>query len=136
MEDAMKKWIAIEHLYATLNKQLEKYLRSQYDLSISEFTVISFLSEASSSGLTIQQLGDRVTLSQSAISRLVARLETCHTVERYFSETDRRSSYVRLTEQGMRDYEEALPGIAKVMNEALKNKVIKKNEMLFKAIFQ
>ncbi len=132
----MKKWIAIEHLHATLNKQLEKYLRFQYDLSISQFTVISILSEESSSGLTIQQLADKVTLSQSAISRLVARLETCHTVERHFNERDRRSSHVRLTEQGMRAYKEALPGIAQVMNEALNNKVINEDKILLKAIFQ
>ncbi|GED17449.1 MarR family winged helix-turn-helix transcriptional regulator [Aneurinibacillus migulanus] len=66
--------------------------------------------------------------SQNAISQLVARLETCHTVERCFSETDRRSSYVRLTEEGRRAYEEALPNIAKVMSEALNNKVIKEKE--------
>lgn len=125
MEDALQKWMALDELHGTLNQRLEKYLKAQYDLTVSEFSVISVLNEDKGLGLTIHQLSEMVNLSHSAVSRLVARLETCNTVERGLSDTDRRNTVVRLTEQGQLDYSATLPGITNIINGVFNEKRVK-----------
>lgn len=117
MQDKIQLWMTFEELHSTLNLRLEKYLKSKYNLTVSEFLVISVLYKNKDEELTIHQLSNIVNLSHSAISRLVARLETCNTVNRQNSEVDRRSTIVRLTKQGKQDYEEILPEITSIIRE-------------------
>ena len=124
MEDALQTWMALDQLYVTLNQQLEKFLKSNYDLTVSEFMVITVLNDDTGAGLTIDQLSKLVNLSHSAVSRLVSRLETCHTVERRLNETDRRSSLVRLSDQGRADYQGILPDITAIIRNGMNKKNI------------
>ncbi len=57
----------------------------------------------------MQNLVGRVHLSQSALSRLIARLEKNGLVERSTCPTDRRGVYVQLTARGRDLYAETLP---------------------------
>ncbi len=125
MDDAVSKWMALSEVYGTLNQRLEKFLKSRYDLTVSEFSVISVLSEDNGEGLTINQLSKTVNLSHSAVSRLVSRLETCDTVECRLNDADRRSTVVRLTGQGRRDYSAILPDITNIITDVLTEKKIK-----------
>ncbi|EPY7711250.1 MULTISPECIES: MarR family winged helix-turn-helix transcriptional regulator [Bacillus] len=122
MKDTIQVWMTLDKLHATVNQRLEKHLKSHYNLTTSEFTVITVLYEESKNGCAIQQLSEAVNLSHSAVSRLVARLETCHTVERLSTDADRRSTLVKLTNQGRRDYEETLPGIRTIINQIFEEK--------------
>jgi DNA-binding MarR family transcriptional regulator len=119
VEDALKTWAVINSLSAKMNNRLEEYLKTQYNLSVSEFTVISILDANQHTGLTIQQLESRVNLSQSAISRLISRLEKCRTVKRQLSEKDRRCAIVKLTSEGRCSYKETLPGISEIITDVL-----------------
>ena len=124
MEDALQTWMALDQLYVTLNQQLEKFLKSNYDLTVSEFMVITVLNDDTGAGLTIDQLSKMVNLSHSAVSRLVSRLETCHTGERRLNESDRRSSLVRLSDQGRADYQGILPDITAIIRNGMNKKNI------------
>lgn len=120
MLDALKTWMVLDQLHSTLNQDLEHFLKSNYNLTVSEFITITMLNDAPDHGLTIDQLSKMVNLSHSAVSRLVNRLETCYTIERRSNEQDRRSTLVRLSESGKRDYQDILPGIVAVINKVLK----------------
>src|SRR5215831_9296303 len=56
-----------------------------------------------------QELGESVHLSQSALSRMIGRLEQHALVQRSLCDNDRRGIYVCLTEEGRRRHAEALP---------------------------
>ncbi|OXS54768.1 hypothetical protein B1A99_25935 [Cohnella sp. CIP 111063] len=120
MLDTFKMWMALDQLHSTLNQELEHFLKSNYNLTVSEFMTITRLSDAPDHGLTIDQLSKMVNLSHSAVSRLVVRLETCHTIERRSNEQDRRSTLVQLSESGKRDYQAILPGIVSVIQDVMK----------------
>lgn len=81
---------------------LEARLTENYELSLKEFYVLLFLSEAPEQKLKLQQLESMVGLSQSAVSRLVSRFEAkgCGALERKSCEADRRSIYTSLTTSG------------------------------------
>ncbi|OCT16365.1 hypothetical protein A8709_02740 [Paenibacillus pectinilyticus] len=119
MNKAIQTWMALDELHGTLNQRLEKLLRARYALTISEFAVISVLDKDDGVGLTIDQLSRSVNLSHSAVSRLVARLETCNTIEKRSGDSDRRSTVVRLSEQGRVDYKGTLPEITQIIEDVL-----------------
>ncbi|WP_337100566.1 MarR family winged helix-turn-helix transcriptional regulator [Paenibacillus sp. YIM B09110] len=122
MENAIQAWLALDQLHGKLNQRIEKVLKTRYALTISEFAAISVLDKNDGAGLTIDQLSKSVNLSHSAVSRLVARLETCDTVVRRSGDADRRSTVVKLSEQGRRDYQSTLPEITQIIEEVFHEK--------------
>jgi DNA-binding MarR family transcriptional regulator len=97
-----KGWIGLTAIQAKVARELERALQEQHQLSLNECYVMLFLSEAPEKKLKLYQLQDMVGLSQSALSRLVNRLEekNCRVVRRHSCEDDRRAIYASLTEEG------------------------------------
>lgn len=98
----LNNWLSLTDIQTSINNKLETVLQEKYSLSLKEFYVLYFLSQTSEKKLRLQQLQDMVGLSQSAISRLVGRLEAnnCGALQRSICEDDRRGIYTRLTELG------------------------------------
>ena len=67
----------------------------------------------------MQSLAGHVHLSQSALSRVVGRLEAAGLVEREMCPEDRRGIFARLTRDGRARYEAARPTHRRVLREAL-----------------
>ena len=67
----------------------------------------------------MQELGDAVHLSQSAISRVVARLEEHGMVTRGMCAEDRRGIYVCITDAGRERYRSARPAHRAALAETL-----------------
>ena len=87
---------------------------------MSEFEVLEWLAGCGENDQRrMQELAEAVHLSQSALSRLIGRLETEGLVERTICETDRRGIYSRLTDAGRARYEEARPTQRRVLAEVL-----------------
>lgn len=68
------------------------------ELSLSEAHALSLLQREQP--MTQQELGQRLHLEKSTVSRLVATLEEQHWIERRTSEDDRRQKKIHLTESG------------------------------------
>jgi DNA-binding MarR family transcriptional regulator len=67
----------------------------------------------------MQELGEAVHLSQSALSRVVARLEHDGLASRGMCHEDRRGIYVCITDAGRRRYEAARPAHRAALAETL-----------------
>jgi DNA-binding MarR family transcriptional regulator len=67
----------------------------------------------------MQDLAEAVHLSQSALSRVVGRLEAEDLVARKMCTSDRRGIFACLTEQGRSRYEAARPTHRAVLAETL-----------------
>ncbi|MEV0699621.1 MarR family transcriptional regulator [Saccharopolyspora sp. NPDC050389] len=78
-------------------RQIEADLASEHGLSVKEFDA---LINIPASGVRFRELNDLVILSQSALSRLVDRLEAKGFVVRTPSEDDSRGVDIELTEAG------------------------------------
>ncbi|MFG2077380.1 MarR family winged helix-turn-helix transcriptional regulator [Nonomuraea maritima] len=87
---------------------LERELGERHGLGASEFEVLDRIVHHDRQ-LRIQELCDEVHLSQSALSRVVARLEKADLVKRGACEDDRRGVFVCITEPGRARHAEALP---------------------------
>jgi DNA-binding MarR family transcriptional regulator len=108
----VNQWRDILALHARTQCELDRALH-QHGLCASDFEVLDVLSEGSaadgSCAYRVQEISERVHLSQSALSRLIARLEKDGLVERTMCPEDRRGVRVALTEQGRALHGEVLP---------------------------
>ncbi|GAA4700045.1 MarR family winged helix-turn-helix transcriptional regulator [Phytohabitans rumicis] len=113
------EWRALAQRYHDASCALERELQEQHGLGMSEFEVIDRLAGADQAKLRMQELADLVHLSQSALSRAVARLERDGLVCRALCEQDRRGVFVTLTEEGRRRQESARPTQRAVLADVL-----------------
>jgi DNA-binding MarR family transcriptional regulator len=95
---------------------LERELGDRHGLGPSEFEVLDRIIHHDRK-LRLQELCDEVHLSQSALSRVVARLEKAALVSRDACSSDRRGIFVCVTPEGRARYAEALPTHRAVLKE-------------------
>lgn len=100
--DLITNWLRLTHIQMSVTNELEANLQAKHGLSLKEFYLLLFLSEAPEKKLKLQKLEAMVGLSQSAVSRLVSRFEAkgCGALERKACDADRRSIYTSLTSIG------------------------------------
>jgi len=107
-----EQWREILALHARTQCELDRALH-QHGLCGSDFEVLDVLSEGRSvdggCAYRVQEISERVHLSQSALSRLIARLEKDWLVERAMCAEDRRGVRVALTEKGRTLHRDVLP---------------------------
>jgi len=108
-DEVVRAWRAIAASHAAVCSALERELGERHGLGVSDFEVLERLAESAGHQFRAQELADAVHLSQSALSRLIGRLEKGGLVERCMCDMDRRGIYVTLTEAGRRRYAEAAP---------------------------
>lgn len=103
--ELVSTWRGLLARYHSTWSALDRALREHHQLGASEFEVLEQLAEMTPEGCGLptcrmQELGTRVQLSQSALSRVVGKLESDGLVERTMCADDRRGIYVALTEHG------------------------------------
>lgn len=124
------QWRDILALHARTQCELDRALH-QHGLCASDFEVLDVLAAGSAGAgsggsggdpaLRVQEISERVHLSQSALSRLIARLEKDGLVERCMCPEDRRGVRVALTVKGRTLHGEVLPVQRAVLTRMLAN---------------
>jgi DNA-binding MarR family transcriptional regulator len=111
-EALVARWRETLSLHARTVCELDRALHP-HGLGASDFEVLDVLArgkpEDGACAYRVQELISRVHLSQSALSRLVARLEREGLVARAMCDDDRRGVRVTLTDAGRRRHAAALP---------------------------
>ena len=111
------EWHQLMGRYQRLMCSLDRELGANHDLSASEFEVLQQLSESDECSMRMTLLAESAHLTQSALSRLVSRLERDGLLTRKTCDNDRRALFVALTEEGRRRYAEARPTQRRVLRE-------------------
>jgi DNA-binding MarR family transcriptional regulator len=117
--DLVESWRELSAAHAAVFDTLERELSKRHGLTVSEFEVLQRLAESPESNARMQDLADAVHLSQSALSRLVGRLEADGYVSRALCELDRRGIYACITNAGRDLVEQAEPTQAEVLEATL-----------------
>src|SRR6201992_556680 len=105
----VRAWRALAASHAAGCSALARGRGERHGLGVSDFEVLERLAESADHQFRAQELADAVHLSQSALSRLISRLEKTGLVERCLCGEDRRGIYVTLTEAGRERHAEAAP---------------------------
>lgn len=115
----LAEWRDLLDRHARVHCALDRVLNEEHRLGVSEFEVLDRLAASEEDGCRIQELSEDVHLSQSALSRVVARLEADGLVKRAMCETDRRGIYACITEDGRTRHAEARPTHREVLKQTL-----------------
>jgi DNA-binding MarR family transcriptional regulator len=108
-DDLVEQWRGLMARHAAVSCALGQELGERHGIGVHEFEVLEQLATAEHGKRRIQELSEAVSLSQSALSRLVARLEREGLVERCMCDLDRRGIYAVLTDAGRERHEQARP---------------------------
>jgi DNA-binding MarR family transcriptional regulator len=101
------RWRSLLSSYNVVAAHLERALQDAHGLTLSDFETLDRLTTRECDKRRMQELASAMYLSQSALSRTVARLEKSGLVERSHCEDDRRGVFVELTDAGRRKHTEA-----------------------------
>lgn len=109
-EQKVDNWVQLTKYVNYIDTMIEKKLKQEYNLSLKEFYVLYEIHKAKGKKYKINDLIKIVDLSQSAMSRLIVRIEqpTRALVVRQECLEDQRAMYIYLTEEGQRITEKAL----------------------------
>jgi DNA-binding MarR family transcriptional regulator len=121
----VREWRALLARHADMTCALDRALQAGHQLGMSEYEVLERLAELPEQSAKIQQIAGSVHLSQSALSRVIGRLEAAGLVERLMCPEDRRAVNVRLTEEGLHRQTEAQPTQRRVLAERLHSPLLK-----------
>lgn len=117
--EVVDAWRDLRERHARVSCALDRSLQDAHQLTTSEFDVLEFLATAPKDHdqQRMQDLADAVHLSQSAVSRLVGRLEEQELLTRSICTADRRGINACLTDAGRKRYEAARPTHRRILGE-------------------
>jgi DNA-binding MarR family transcriptional regulator len=113
------KWRSLLSCYNEVAVHLERELSERHGLTMSEFETLDRLVALDCDKRRMQALEAQMYLSQSALSRTVARLEKRGLVTRELCSDDRRGVIVCVTDAGVRLHGEARETRLTVLAERL-----------------
>ncbi len=113
------RWRGLATCYNTVACALDRALQDAHGLSMSEYETLDRLVDLDCEKHRMQEIAAAMYLSQSALSRTVARLEKHGYVKRGLCENDRRGVFVEITEAGRRCHAEARDTHLKILAEHL-----------------
>ena len=106
---AAEAWGSLLQVHALLVPEFDRRIRDATGLPLAWYDVLLELASADDGRLTMGQLGQRVVLSRSRVSRVVDDLTRGGLVRREVHPGDARSAYTVITESGLTRFREAAP---------------------------
>jgi DNA-binding MarR family transcriptional regulator len=107
--EEQQAWRAFVRGSSLLLERLDAELAEAHGLTLADYEILVWLSEAPRGGLRMAQLADRALVSRSRLTYRVDRLVAEGLVERRPCASDRRGSLAVLTPTGRRRLERAAP---------------------------
>ena len=115
----VEEWRGILDRHARVQCALTHALEHQHGLGMSEFEVLERLADEGDCAVRVAEIAYQVHLSQSALTRVIDRLEKHGLVKRGVCENDRRAIFAELTDEGRGRYEAARPTHREVLEREL-----------------
>jgi DNA-binding MarR family transcriptional regulator len=120
-DQLLNRWNELEAEHARVREALEHALQRNHRLSLTEYEVLRRLADSPEGHRRIQELAEEIHLSQSALSRLVQRLEDDGYVCRNVCDHDRRGVFACVTDAGRKAQAEAQPTHVSVLSESFRS---------------
>ena len=104
---ALQLILTLSKVQAVINRKMDGQL-SVHGLGSNDFIILYYLAQAEGKKIRRIDLADKIGVTASGITRMLAPMEKIGLISRESNERDARISYVILTEAGKRLYEEGL----------------------------
>jgi DNA-binding MarR family transcriptional regulator len=122
-ESEVRTWIRFLATHSAITRELEARLMGAHGLTLSDYDVLVQLARAPERKLRNIDLAKAVVLTRSGVTRLVDGLERDGLVRRSSCPSDKRGTFVHLTDEGVARLREAartqLAGVRELFLERL-----------------
>lgn len=108
-DHGVRAWAALLRCQAALVPRLSERVQARAGIPLSWYDVLLELASAPGGRLRIQQLGERVVLSRSRVSRIVDEMERAGLVRREADAQDGRASLAVASDEGRAAFRRARP---------------------------
>jgi DNA-binding MarR family transcriptional regulator len=116
-DDQLAAWRAFLRAHSTMLRRIAADLDEAGLPPLSWYDVLAALRDADEARLRQVELAERVLLSNSGLSRLIDRIEKAGLARRTSCDTDRRSFYIELTDEGRQMLDRMWPVYARGIAE-------------------
>lgn len=122
-DNLLDQWLVLKRKKEQIESSLENELLEHMNLPLNEYYVLFFLDESKEGHRRINDLQKEIGLSQSAMSRMISRMENkkCGSIERHCCEEDKRGIYIKITAIGQEKLIKANQHINNVLKQYFKN---------------
>lgn len=122
MTSLIERWIESTRMQRSTAEVLENKLLESSKLTLNEYYVLYFLNKAKNKKMRLNDLQIEIGLSQSAMSRMISRMEdkNCGVIERHICSDDKRGVYISLTQSGINMLEKGQIIVDDVLQDFLK----------------
>ncbi|MDQ0075578.1 MarR family winged helix-turn-helix transcriptional regulator [Arthrobacter oryzae] len=96
----VEHWRSIQTTYFHTAGALERALEAKFGIGLTEFEILDLVADSTDAACRMKQLGERTPMTQSAMSKVVDRLDKAGLISRQSCEDDRRSLFLELTDAG------------------------------------
>ena len=103
-DDRFAAWRALTTVHVAIAHTLADEMEAATGLKPEWYEILLHLYEAEGQHLRMHELADKRLLSRSSATRLIDRMSDAGLVERDTDESDRRGTYVSLTEMGETEF--------------------------------
>ena len=118
--NSITEWFQFSNKIQKIEEKLEDAIKNTgHTMSLKEFSLLYYLSISEHKSMRLQSLPELIGLSQSALSRLVARMEesSCGVIKKISCEEDKRGVYISLTEKGEEVVKIILKSLQKILDD-------------------
>lgn len=103
----VEQWRSIQDAYFRTSCAIDRALEAKFDIGLNEFEILDLVAESSDTACRMKALGERTPMTQSAVSKVVDRLEKAGLLARHSCADDRRSLFLELTDAGRTLHQQA-----------------------------
>ena len=114
---AANAWGSVLRVHARLVPLMDARLRARHGLSLAYYDILLELQAVPDGRLTMSDLGDRVVLSRTRVSRVVDDLARSGLVAREINPDDKRSAFAMITAAGRAAFRAAAPTYLRLIEE-------------------
>ncbi|WP_024795902.1 MarR family winged helix-turn-helix transcriptional regulator [Tomitella biformata] len=107
--EEMRAWRTYIEASDRLQAVLNRSLQTKHGMTMDDYRILVFLSEAPERSLRMSDIADGIVASRSKLTHQVRRLEAAGMVARAGCASDKRGVLATLTDEGLRRLERAAP---------------------------
>ncbi len=101
-KQSLRLWLKLLSVSGQVENIVRGNLRNEFDTTLPRFDVMAMLDFAGGDGLSMGDLSRKLMVSNGNVTGIVNRLEAEGLISRKADERDRRTQWVKLTDEGKR----------------------------------
>ncbi|HEY8702514.1 MAG TPA: MarR family transcriptional regulator [Arthrobacter sp.] len=113
------EWRNLQSVYFRTAGAIDRELEARFDIGLNEFEILDLVADSAESACRMKQLGERTPMTQSAMSKVVDRLQKAGLLTRSSCSEDRRLLYLELTDAGRTLHDNAAAVHRRLLKESL-----------------